>query len=427
MRIPQNVIIIWTGTHAAIPSGWARETTLDDKYPKATAISTNPNVTGGASTHTHTSPTHTHDVATHTHTYTIPLIDGSTGDNRTEQIVNDILNNTHYHTGTSGAASAGTTSATAVTYGSASNDPSYTTVIFIKSQGAQNVPPSGGVVLTDQTTIPSGWQISDGTNSSLDLRNKYIKGAAAAANAGTTGGSYTNSHDITHTHTPASHTHAAANSGGQIGGGTHDGQPGSNAVRSIHVHSVSLSATTQAINQNADTLVTAETVEPAYKKLLALYNAAGVPKSLIKGMIGMWLGTLTTVPSGWKLCDGNNSTPDMRDKFLKIATNTGDISETGGSNTHVHAAQAHSHTGNGSHTHAVPSQAHTAEIGRIGSGTNPADVTFAHTSTTSDATTANTANANTTADSSANQPPFRTVAFIQYKFSVDGGALAAIL
>lgn len=427
MRIPQNVVFIWTGTHTAIPSGWARETTLDDKYPKATAVSINPNVTGGASTHTHTSPAHTHDVSAHTHTYTIPLIDGYTGDNRTDQIVNDILNNTHYHTGTSGAASAGTTGSTAVTYGSMSNDPPYTTVIFIKSQGAQNIPSSGGVVLTDQTSIPTGWQISDGTNSSLDLRNKYIKGATTGANAGTTGGSYTNSHDITHTHTTSTHAHAAANSGAQIGGGTHDGTPGSTAVRSNHVHSVSLSAATQAINSNADTLVTTETVEPAYRKLLALYNAAGVPKSLIKGMIGMWLGTLATIPSGWKLCDGNNDTPDMRDKFLKIATNTGDISETGGSNTHTHAAQAHSHTGNGSHTHTVPSQAHVAEIGRIGSGTNPADPAFAHTSATSDAATVNAANANTTADSSDNQPAFRTVAFIQYKFSVDGGALAVVI
>ena len=211
MRIPQNVIFIWTGTHAAIPSGWARETTLDDKYPKATAVSINPNVTGGASTHTHTSPAHTHDVSAHTHTATLTLTtEGDANDNAGSGAQNFILKGNHSHSGTSGAASAGTTQAATVTYGSVSNDPPYTTVIFIKSQGAQNIPASGGCVLTDQSTIPSGWQISDGTNSSLDLRNKYIKGASTGANAGGTGGSYTNTHDISHGHTANTHTHAAA-------------------------------------------------------------------------------------------------------------------------------------------------------------------------------------------------------------------------
>lgn len=427
MRIPQNVIFIWTGTHAAIPSGWARETTLDDRYPKATAVSVNPNVTGGALTHTHTSPTHAHDVSAHTHTYTLTAAAGGAGSTTTNQISNEVINNPHTHTGTSGAASAGTTGATAVTYGAMSNEPPYTTVIFIKSSGAQNIPASGGVVLTDQTTIPSGWQISDGTNGSLDLRNKYIKGATTGANAGTTGGSYTNSHDITHNHTANTHTHGAANSLDAQDGDRHDGQVGANTVWQDHVHSVSLSAATQALNQNADTLVTVETVEPAYKKLMALYNAAGISKPLVLGMIGMWIGTLGTTPSGWKLCDGNNGTPDMRDKFLKISTNTGDINVTGGSNTHPHAAQAHGHTGNGSHDHTVPTQSHTSQTATVGSGTSPADPASTHASSTSAATTANYDNANTTGDSSDNQPPFLTVAYIQYKFSVDGGALAAII
>ena len=34
------------------------------------------------------------------------------------------------------------------------------------------------------------------------------------------------------------------------------------------------------------------------------------------GMIAMWSGKLEDIPNGWVLCDGNNETPDLRDKFI---------------------------------------------------------------------------------------------------------------
>ena len=59
MNIKNGIIFIWTGTNASIPTGWSRVTSMDDKYLKGTANGVNPNVDGGATTHTHTSPTHT--------------------------------------------------------------------------------------------------------------------------------------------------------------------------------------------------------------------------------------------------------------------------------------------------------------------------------------------------------------------------------
>lgn len=63
------------------------------------------------------------------------------------------------------------------------------------------------------------------------------------------------------------------------------------------------------------------------------------------GIIAMWSGTVATIPSGWYLCDGSNSTPDLRDKFIIGAkqdsggvakTNvTGSLTQTGGEATHV--------------------------------------------------------------------------------------------
>ena len=34
------------------------------------------------------------------------------------------------------------------------------------------------------------------------------------------------------------------------------------------------------------------------------------------GMILLWSGTIATIPSGWVLCDGNNSSPDLEIDLL---------------------------------------------------------------------------------------------------------------
>ncbi len=37
---------------------------------------------------------------------------------------------------------------------------------------------------------------------------------------------------------------------------------------------------------------------------------------ILNNTIVMWSGTIATIPDGWVLCDGNNGTPDLRDKFV---------------------------------------------------------------------------------------------------------------
>jgi len=54
--------------------------------------------------------------------------------------------------------------------------------------------------------------------------------------------------------------------------------------------------------------------------------AGGVPS----GIISMWSGAAGAIPSGWVICDGNNSTPNLTDKFIKSAAAAG---ATGGSAT----------------------------------------------------------------------------------------------
>jgi len=38
--------------------------------------------------------------------------------------------------------------------------------------------------------------------------------------------------------------------------------------------------------------------------------------SLPLGAIVIWSGSVSSIPSGWQLCDGTNNTPDLRDRFV---------------------------------------------------------------------------------------------------------------
>ncbi len=59
-------------------------------------------------------------------------------------------------------------------------------------------------------------------------------------------------------------------------------------------------------------------------------NLTGIT-SFVSGMIIMY--NSATAPSGWYLCDGNNGTPDLRDRFIVGAGNAYSQGATGGSNT----------------------------------------------------------------------------------------------
>ena len=51
------------------------------------------------------------------------------------------------------------------------------------------------------------------------------------------------------------------------------------------------------------------------------------------GMIMLWYGSVASIPSGWVLCDGNNSTPDLRNRFVVGAGTGGALSVASGSSS----------------------------------------------------------------------------------------------
>lgn len=105
------------------------------------------------------------------------------------------------------------------------------------------------------------------------------------------------------------------------------------------------------------------------------------------GLILLWHGAIVDIPTGFVLCDGNNGTPDLRDKFVVGAGSTYAVDATGGSLNHTHPF-----TGDG-HTHTIP-----AGEG-FKAGTDYADTT-------------NPGNGSGTTNNGSSLPPYYALAFI---------------
>ena len=69
------------------------------------------------------------------------------------------------------------------------------------------------------------------------------------------------------------------------------------------------------------------------------------------GMVMMWYGAITAIPSGWVLCDGTNGTPDLRDRFVVGAGSAYAFKDSGGNNNIT------TNVNNLNHTHSFTSAA----------------------------------------------------------------------
>lgn len=114
-----------------------------------------------------------------------------------------------------------------------------------------------------------------------------------------------------------------------------------------------------------------------------LATTAFVNNLFPSGIIAMWSGLISNIPTGWNLCNGSNGTPDLRNKFIIGAylddtvaktSVTGSNTQTGGSKdsvvvTHNHNSGA---TGSTTLTGSFPTAANTtggySGVFSIGSG-----------------------------------------------------------
>jgi microcystin-dependent protein len=136
-----------------------------------------------------------------------------------------------------------------------------------------------------------------------------------------------------------------------------------------------------------------------------LQNAPAVSATIPSGLIAIWSGSLGSVPSGWVLCDGTNSTPDLRNSFILGAGNTYAVGATGGSTDAIVVSHTHSITDPG-HVHANGAT-NVASMNVGGSNFNRLD-----TSNTASAVTGISINTAGVSGTGANMPPYYALAYI---------------
>ena len=114
-----------------------------------------------------------------------------------------------------------------------------------------------------------------------------------------------------------------------------------------------LDAIVDEVNDNADgtNAITPNLTQGSWKVggTAITATAAGINTSsthyVPTGGIIMWSGSIASIPSGWYLCDGTNSTPDLRNRFVVGAGDEYAVDATGGAkNVTLTSAQIPSHT-----------------------------------------------------------------------------------
>ena len=164
-------------------------------------------------------------------------------------------------------------------------------------------------------------------------------------------------------------------------------------------------------------------------------GAGAVPS----GGIIIWSGASNAIPSGWVLCNGSNSTPDLRNRFVVGAGSGYSVGNTGGASSvtlttaqlpaHNHSTNNHNHSfsgsGSSSHSHDIPSASgHTGSILSRNRGTDPWTSNYNTTSVDTESATvsisisgntgySNPSTNNTgSGNSHENRPPYYALCYI---------------
>ena len=157
---------------------------------------------------------------------------------------------------------------------------------------------------------------------------------------------------------------------------------------------------TNSLNDDA---VTVAKIENAINTTLGFVVPAG-------GII-MWSGAIGSIPSGWALCDGNNGTPDLTNKFVIGAGNSYAVDATGGSKDAVVV----------SHSHGISDPGHDHDIRYTNSGSGDGYIEESGTGeapnspdtvSIQSATTGITINSEGVSGTDKNLPPYLALAYI---------------
>jgi len=211
--------------------------------------------------------------------------------------------------------------------------------------------PAGGEILWFglATALPSGWQIVSAAS------GKFVMGAAQGGATDTQAGANSHKHTFgSATGSAGGHTHTASTAGKTAStthvvhyptandtvapdGHTHEGKSGpfTSSSSGSHTHAMNDTGTTEAL--------------PPFKRMYWI-KAIEEIECPVNGIV-LWNDLQENTPEGFAICNGNNGTPDMRDKFVYVATADGEVGNEGGSETHTHT-NSNTDSG-GSHKHLI--------------------------------------------------------------------------
>lgn len=117
-----------------------------------------------------------------------------------------------------------------------------------------------------------------------------------------------------------------------------------------------------------------DTIDATIKAVSNVANAALPAASHPIGLICLWYGDTTNVPPKWRLCNGLNGTPDMRDKFVVAAGLSYPAYSQGGVAVYAlswNQMPVHNHGVNDpGHAHAVYDPGHTHYVNDPGHAHN---------------------------------------------------------
>jgi hypothetical protein len=189
-----------------------------------------------------------------------------------------------------------------------------------------------------------------------------------------------------------------------------------------------LTAVASAVSSKADinspaltgtpTAPTASAATNTTQLATTAFTQAALSALIPTGIITLWSGSIATIPSGWVLCNGSNSTPDLRNRFVVGAGSTYAVAVTGGSAnatlvSHTHTGttvgmnqnRTHSHTlvGIGADGGTPTARINASTINGEFASTSTADLEHSHNFTTDSSGDSAT---------NANLPPYYALAYI---------------
>jgi hypothetical protein len=162
----------------------------------------------------------------------------------------------------------------------------------------------------------------------------------------------------------------------------------------------------------------ASTTQLATTAFVTTAIAAATSATIPSGMIMIWSGSVGSIPTGWVLCNGSNSTPDLRDKFVIGAGNSYAVGGTGGSANAIVVSHTHTATStvtDPGHTHLIPNTRAGSPNGGstyiAGAASSPANTDNTGSNTTG--ITVSTTNASAgSSGTNANLPPYYALCYI---------------